>query len=204
MLRALTMLCALVIAVSAAWGADYAALVAAAKKGDAPVDWQALRFAYADSPGFDAFGTRTMRVRKAMSAAFQRGDFAEAAAQGEQLLDAAYLDIDAHAVCAAAYEKLGDAVRAKRHRDAVAGLLASIRTGDGSSPATAFTVITVAEEYSVMRQLGLKTTGQALVQSGGHAYDKLDAVDKQGQAHSYFFLIDRVVQAESNALKPKP
>jgi len=202
MMRALTLLCALVIALPA-WAADYAALVAAARKGDGPVDWQALRFAYADSPGFDAFGTKSIALRKAMYGALQRGDFREAASQAERVLEANYVDIDAHAVCATAYDKLGDTAPAKRHRDALAGLLDSIRTGDGKTPATAFTVITVAEEYSVMRQLGLKTTGQALLRDGAHAYDKLEGVDKQGRAQTYFFLIDRVVQAETDALKPK-
>jgi hypothetical protein len=53
-----------------------------------------------------------------------------------------------------------------------------------------------------MRTLGAKITNQALVQQGGHSYDVLTAVDGQGRKATYYFLIDRVLAAESAALTP--
>ena len=48
----------------------YRELVTAAKSGQ-PVDWQALRFAYAESSGFDLVGTKSADARKAMNEALR-------------------------------------------------------------------------------------------------------------------------------------
>src|SRR5262249_41160961 len=47
-----------------------------------------------------------------------------------------------------------------------------------------------------------QVTEQAMIQSGGHAYDALTTVDQAGHKTTYYFLIDRVLAAESAALKP--
>ncbi len=51
-----------------------------------------------------------------------------------------------------------------------------------------------------MRALGAHVTDQALVQSNGHAYDALTAVDQAGHKATYYFVIDRVLAAEAAAL----
>ena len=92
--------------------------------------------------------------------------------------------------------KLGDAAGAKREHDIVVGLLRSIRTGDGSSPAQAFTPISVGEEYAVMRAFDMRVGDQELIQAAGHSYDKLDVTDSDGKKLSFYFQIDRIVAAE--------
>ena len=181
----------------------YAALVAAAKAGDPTVDWQALRFAYADSPGFDLYGMGQEAARKQMFTALNAGDSKAAIAAADQVLAADYVDIDAHVIQELAYRKLGDTVAADREHAIAVGLLHSIETGDGKTPETAFTVITVGEEYTVARLNGLTPRGQALVQSGGHSYDKLDLMDRDGKSLSLYFQIDRVWAAENAMFKPK-
>jgi hypothetical protein len=116
----------------------------------------------------------------------------------------AYVDPDAHMVAAYCEEAAGDPAAAKLDRNIGAGLLKSIQTGDGLSPATAFTVIDVDEEYALTRALGLKVASQALIQQGGHAYDALQATDDKGQRATYYFLVDRVLAAESAATSSAP
>ena len=64
---ALVLLAAIALAPSLAFAADAAAdaryqtLLAAAKSATAPVDWKALRFAYADSSAFNVFDTSHAR-----------------------------------------------------------------------------------------------------------------------------------------------
>jgi len=53
-----------------------------------------------------------------------------------------------------------------------------------------------------MRALGARVSEQALIQSGGHSYDALTAVDQAGHKATYYFLIDRVLAAEAAALQP--
>src|ERR1700761_350470 len=71
--------------------ARYQALLAAAKgAGDQPVDWQALRFAYADSAEFDLYGLRSDATRKAMFQALNSSDYKGAIAAAKTILDQDY------------------------------------------------------------------------------------------------------------------
>jgi hypothetical protein len=177
----------------------YRDLVTAAKSGQ-PVDWQALRFAYAESSGFDLLGTKSAEARKAMFQALQSDDFTGALVQANQILDQNYVDIDAHFINEIANTKLGNTDEAKKQHSIVIGLLRSIETGDGKTPETAFTVITVAEEYSLIQLLGLRPHGQTLIANGGHQYDVLDVANREGQSQKLYFQIDRVSAAEAALL----
>jgi hypothetical protein len=125
----------------------YRDLVAAAKSGQ-PVDWQALRFAYAESSAFDLLGVKSAAARKAMFEALRTDDYTGALAQANLILDQNFVDIDAHFVTEIANAKLGNADEAKKQHAIIIGLLRSIETGDGKTPETAFTVITVAENMA--------------------------------------------------------
>jgi hypothetical protein len=141
-------------------------------------------------------------VKRRMFEAAQKGDCATALPTAKAAIDEVYVDIDAHLVAAFCEDNAGDHAAAQLDRDIGAGLAASIKTGDGLSQATAFTPIDVGEEYALMRTLGLRVAGQALIQQGGHAYDALTAVDQAGHQATYYFLVDRVMAAESAALSP--
>ena len=181
--------------------ARYAQALAAAKAGppDA-VDWQAFRFAYADSAEFDPEGIKVEDAKKAMFAALNAHDAAQAIAQAGKVLADNFADIDAHIVLDLAYAQTGAAADEAREHATVLAILRSIRTGDGASPAQAFTVISVGEEYQVMRAFVMTVQGQALVEADGHSYDRLSVVDGEGKAHTFFFLVDRVLAAEAAGL----
>ena len=179
----------------------YVDLVRAAKAGETTIDWQAMRFAYADRPEFDVFGATTAEQHKQMFAAFQAGDYRMALSAANAILDQDYVDIDAQAVADISAQKLAANSEAKPHHDAVVGLIRSIMTGDGLSQRTAFSVISVNEEYSLLRVLGWRSKGQHLVRGDGHMYDQLDVVESNGKSREVYFLIDRVMAAESAAMK---
>jgi hypothetical protein len=180
--------------------AAYQALLAQAKAGAPNVDWQALRIAYAERPSFRVFAQSA--AKRDMFQAAGRSDCAAALPAARAVIAERYIDADAHMVAAFCEENAGDAVAAALDRDIGRGLIGSIETGDGLSPAAAFTVIDVDEEYSVMRALGLHVTQQALQRADGHAYDALTTSDETGQSATYYFLIDRVLAAEAAALMP--
>ena len=100
--------------------------------------------------------------------------------------------------------KLGQAGPSAREEEIGFGLIKSIQTGDGKTAESAFTVVSVAEEYSLMRVLGRRVTRQSLVRKDGHFFDVLDTVDLQGRPSVDFFMIDRVMAAEAKAFAPKP
>jgi len=180
--------------------ARYQALLATAKAAAPNADWQGLRVAFAQRPGFKII-TQSAAKRQMFESA-EKSDCAAALPAAKAVIEEAYVDIDAHLVAAFCEENAGATAAAQLDRDIGAGLIASVETGDGLSPATAFTPIDVDEEYAVMRALGAKVTEQAMVQQGGHAYDVLSTVDAKGQPATYYFVIDRVLAAESAAMKP--
>lgn len=180
--------------------AAYQAELGKAKAAAPNADWAALRLAYSRRPSFTPSGQSD--ARRKMLAAAGKSDCAAALPAARTVIAEAYVDIDAHMVAAFCEDAAGDKVAAQFDRDVGAGLIASIQTGDGLSADSAFTPISVAEEYAVMRALGVRVTDQALIQQGGHAYDMLTAVNRQDQKVTYYFLIDRVLAAESAALRP--
>ena len=180
--------------------AQYQTLLAAAKAAAPNADWGALRLAYSRRPSFKAMDQSA--AKRQMFEAGETGDCGTALPAARAVLAETYVDIDAHLVAAFCEDRAGDRAAAQLDRDIGAGLVASVETGDGLSPAAAFTPIDVDEEYALMRALGAHVTDQALVQANGHAYDALTSVDQAGKKTTYYFLIDRVLAAESAALKP--
>src|SRR5271169_4667985 len=132
-------------AADAAGDAHYHTLLAAAKTVDpAEVDWQALRFAYADTSSFDLMGKHTDAARRAMFEALNKDDDKAVIEQADKILDADFVDIDAHVALDLAYQATGQSTLSKREHQIALGLLKSVHTGDGTSPEQAFTVISVS------------------------------------------------------------
>ena len=72
-----------------------------------------------------------------------------------------------------------DSVRA--YQDVYSGLLGAIRSsGDGKSMESAYVTITVFHEYTLLENLGLKSTGQILMQGKAGPVDRL-TIKKRGQ-----------------------
>jgi hypothetical protein len=70
-------------------------------------------------------------------------------------------------------------------------LIDSIRSsGDGKSPATAWVVISVDEEYAVLRALGFKPSGQSLLRQNGHSYDVMKTKSDDGTEQTFYFNVD--------------
>ena len=207
-MRRVLLVLILVLAFPAALAAEdaavrYQALVAAARQGKQPVDWQALRFAYAETPDFDPLGAVTRTRREKMFAAYAAGDDKTALAEAVRVLDQNYTDIAAHVVSEVASYDLGDEERSHQEHEIVVALLRSIRTGDGQAPAAAFTVVSITEEYDYMHYLKYEFHQQALVSVDGHAYDRFE-VERDGKSYVLYFLADRVLAAEAALLQPKP
>jgi hypothetical protein len=178
----------------------YQSLVADAKAGKT-VDWQAMRFAYADRPGFKAVDADLDTVRREMYAARKADNFPDLLAKANQIIAQDYADGEAHLMAGTALTVLGQKDLADRERAIAVGLLKSIMTGDGLSAASAFTVISVHEEYELINARQRRSKGQSLKNEGGHAYDVIETVGKDGDTIAFYFLIDRVLAAEAAEFK---
>jgi hypothetical protein len=180
--------------------ARYQRLLAAAQAQDAGVDWAALRFAYADRPNFNPFeDVEDGRQVKAMNEALAAKDFAGALAMAKAIEAADFVEPAAHFGASRCYSAMGDVANAEREQRISLGLLRSMQTGDGLSPASPYTVIKVSEEYLLLLALARRPMQQSLIERDGHSYDVLTTAGADGRSVDYYFLIDRVRAAERKA-----
>ena len=140
----------------------YESLLEKARKGDAGLDFTALRMASAAR--LAKASAADPELRKKMFEALHEDQWAAVIETGNQVLAQNYLDIDAHMFVASAYEKTHEPEKAAAHRTMGNGLIKSIlASGDGRSFKTAFVVISVEEEYSVLKHYRLRSDKQDLV-----------------------------------------
>jgi hypothetical protein len=209
MRRALVPLAALLLlrlgtSVAQPQSATYEQLLTRAKAGDPGVDYQALRYSYAATPGFNPYGGAATAHTGAMMKAFKAGDCPNVVKEAAEVLDVNYTNIDAHMLSDLCYSRMGDDAQRAQHHATAAALLRSIASsGDGKSEGTAYVVIAVEEEYSLLSALGTKPKRQALIQGDGHMFDRIDVTTSDGQTQAVFFNIDRVFAAYNQLLQQK-
>jgi len=177
---------------------SYESLLEKARRGDPGLDFTALRMASADR--LAKTSAADPELRKKMFEALHKDQWAAVIEVGNQVLEN-YLDIDAHMFVAHAYEKTHEPEKAAPHRTMGNGLMKSIlASGNGRSPETAFVVISVEEEYSVLHHFRLASGKQELITGGGHSYDVLTAQTDAREEATVFFNIDKVVAIENAQL----
>src|SRR5262249_3099883 len=134
-----------------------------------------------------------------------RGDCAAALAKAESIFAVDFVHVDAHVVAALCHGKLGNEAAAGRERETMRGLIDSIlASGDGTSEQSAFVVVQIAEESSVLRALGLRPSNQALIHAQGHSYDRFEAKASDAeQPVIVFFNIDHPLAALDRELRPE-
>ena len=181
----------------------YHALLSRLKAGDTAINFTDLRMAYADSRSYSPYGTESTTARSEASGLIRDGKFEKARAVASGILDSNYLDIDAQWMVAFCYQKLGDAERSRYHVAIARGLVRSIlRSGNGTTAATAFEVISVDEEYALLGGLGYQLERQSLIAENGHTYDKMEVVEKQTkEKRTFYFNIDRPMKSLHMMLK---
>lgn len=200
---------ALLLLAALAWpaavsAASYDELLAQAKRGDPATDYQALRYAFAASPAYQPYGGPAMALKQPMFEALRAGDCAKATALAAKILDIVYVNIDAHIIGDLCDRRLNRIADADAHRRAAQGLLRSIlASGDGKAPATAYVVIGVDEEYSLLAALGYRTEHQSLVREAGHSYDRMDVVKRDGAKSTFFFNVDLPLGTLQRQLQPQ-
>jgi len=179
-------LCAQTSPVATADGYD--AFLAKLIAGDTKIDFTALRLAYSRSKNADPYGADHDKRRR-MNAAVIENHCDEAIRIADELLAVMYLSPDTHAAKSACYRAVGNNAKADLHKPIYLGLINSILAkGDGNSPETAYTVITIEEEYAVMRALGFAVWGEEYLHRGEHIFNVLSGTDDRNKktAKVYF------------------
>ena len=179
---------------------SYDELVAKLQAGDTAIDFQAFRFAYAETPNFDPNAPPAADKRELIRAV-NSGDLGLALDLANTILAVNYTDIDAHYASFLVYEQRGDQAKAELHRLIAQGLLSSFTaSGDGTTEKTPIVVVTAAEEYSYLGLKGYRVVRQGLVagNTGPVAVFVVTTFDNQGS--TVYFDIRRMIAK----MKPSP
>jgi hypothetical protein len=205
----ITLISLVFVLAPAAWGetgernAEYDTLVAKAASGQ-DVDFGALREAYAQSPDYQPYSWNIAPIAREMSQAANGGDCQKAIGHALTILKMNFTFSDAHFMLAYCSKKAGDAAAEDKEAKIAIGLLKSIlASGDGKTPQTAFRVVTISEEYSVLKILRLQKSLQRLISHEGHAYDVLEAKGNGDQTVNLYFSVDGILAHANRSLHPK-
>ncbi len=170
----------------------YEDLLQSAKFNPDRADFKELRLAYACSlECHPKIEDQELDLRKALADFLNQDDWEAGIGIVNRLLELCYLDIEAHMIAASIYRRTGDERRSSYHLRFAKGLLDSIfQSGDGQSRETAFTVVNVAEEYTVLRVLGVHSICQSFSRVRGH-FDIFEVLDPtSGQRAAVYFNTD--------------
>jgi hypothetical protein len=143
-----------------------------------------LRAAYGGREDFAELCERNQPLGEAFGLLEARS-FAELLAVSTPWLESCPVDIDFHLLHAIALSMSGREAEANLHAQWWRGLIQSIlASGDGETPQTAWVVISVGEEYAVLRALNLKRARQTLVEGN------IDAMEVEGRDGSRILYFD--------------
>ena len=200
-MRALCVVLVFMLA-GAGWGfaaesQSYDMLVAQLKAGNSAIDYRALRYARAELPGYNPYEALSDPTKGDLIRAMGSNDLAQVVTLANQIIARDYTDIDAHAALAAVFQRRGEAQQSAFELAVANGLLASIReSGDGMTPETAYVVIGVAEEYSLLGAMGVQVARQSLIQSSRGPVDALEVVNPtNGERRTIYFDVSRLFDA---------
>jgi hypothetical protein len=175
----------------------YDALLAELKSGNTAIDFRALRYARAEQPGYNPYGALADPDKGDMLRAMTAGNVDRVATLAELIIERDYTDVDAHAALALVLERRGMTEQAVFERAVADGLLRSIQeSGDGTTPETAYVVISVAEEYSLLGASGVQVAKQSLLQTARGPVDALEVVNRaNGERRTVYFDVSRLFAA---------
>jgi hypothetical protein len=157
-----------------------------------------LRFDYAERKDFSPDWT-IQDERKAIEIAYHDGDTKKTIKLGRMWLEKVPVDSEVYLMLAMCLKEEGDLKGYCQFLSPFYGLLQSITaTGDGKTADTAFKVISVAEEYALLREIGAKVKSQSLA---GQC-DKMQ-VERNGKEYTFYFDIRIPLRADLKALEAK-
>ena len=180
----------------------YDLLLEKVKQKDPSVNFTELRHAFYESANYNPYAP--MMTYRPLNAAIAQKNYEEALKIAESVLAKNFVEVNAHMAAQIAYQETGNAERAQFHKFMVDGLLNSIKSSvDGKSKEKAFEVISVNEEYGLIRSLGLRPIRQALVEDKGHRYDAITVIDPQTNQESViYFNIDKPFNWQGRKQQP--
>jgi hypothetical protein len=168
-------------------------LVATAEHDPANADFAALRKAYVASPKYNPVSHFSQAKLQGMTNNVQ--GLEELEIRCKKLLEGNPMDLEVRMMLDFAYSELEQHDLAAQAHAFVSGMLDAIwASGDGKSFETAWQVVSVAEEYTLLSIMGYQMQEQQLMEQAGRWYDVLTCISKKdptaGSVMFYFDITD--------------
>jgi len=143
-------------------------------------------------------------MKKMIRDEFSIGKYEETIKIGKELLETDPFLIDAYQYIAYSYLYLNQYDNYEKYMIPYHGFMAGIMaTGNGNSVNDAYTIISVADEYSLLYFLGLFSTEQSLIKKKKNYYDVFQAKDYYGNTKEVYFNITKPYKTLSNIFLKK-
>jgi hypothetical protein len=166
----------------------YSDLLKRVQGGDTMVSFLELGLAYSETRHYKPYRHDLDSDRNEMYRYLQEARYQDAIQSAQKILDEQFIDIEAHVVCAFAYDSLRDSTHSIFHQRIVARLIASIEiTGTGSTPDSAYLVILIPEEYAIVNSRELQVSTQSLEQVGERWLDVFTVSDSTTKSETTIY-----------------
>lgn len=151
-------------------------------------DFSALRKTIGWSDSYEARCVNG-RPLKQLHQSINNENWSQAVTTGKKWLNQCPIDMHIHKYVGLSMSQMGDQEGAKNHFRWMDGLMSDVlASGDGKTQDKAFEVISISEEYDVIRMFGLQPQSQALINgSDGTMYDLMTVADSEGNQIQLYF-----------------
>lgn len=158
-----------------------------------------LRFETAQKEGYSSIW-KVDPARMKIHELYRAGEVDQVLVLADDWLKRLPIDADVHLMVAMCYKEKGDLQNMSQHLNAFYGLLRSITSGgDGRSERTAFKVVSVDEEYTLLQEIGAKLKNQKLIGN----VDRLEVERRGGKSLTLYFDVSVHLRALNKAFDGK-
>ena len=155
-----------------------------------------MRMQFAKRPDYDGGSWLVDPEREELLKHYDDADPTEFITNSEKWLKKCPVDAKVHLMRSDVLLKAGDFTGHFYHRLVYYGLVTSIVTsGDGKTPKTAYKVVSVSEEYTVLNHIGANLKKQSLVET----WDQMD-VELRGKDETIYFDASVVLEGERKSM----
>lgn len=159
----------------------YREYITTAENDPLSVDFALLRQLYVQSEDYRPTSHFTYSKLQGNTNACK--SFEEVESFCKRVLTSNPMDIEARMLLEFAYDQMEQYDLASHHHGFVGGMLDAIfASGEGKTIETAWQVVAVAEEYTILSVMGLKMRQQSLVTVDSHHFDILTCVSRHDQS----------------------
>jgi hypothetical protein len=138
--------------------------------------------------------------RKKIQDAYRAGDLEKVLSLSDAWLNRLPIDADVHLMVAMCFKEKANLPEMCKHLNVFYGLLGSISSdGDGLTETTAFKVVSLAEEYSLIQEIGGKVKQQKLIGK----FDRLEVERRGGKMLTLYFDVSVHLKALAKSLEDK-